>query len=123
MQILYNPILALVKSSALIFLSRLIGQKDGVRRFLLWLNVANLCQMVAVFFAITLQCLPIAFNWDPSVRGGRCIDRRVLYTATSALNIATDLLILGVPLWIFVDLKIPRRAKIALLFVFLLGFL
>ncbi|KAK4174124.1 hypothetical protein QBC36DRAFT_358203 [Triangularia setosa] len=122
-QILYNPILALVKSSALIFLSRLFGQKDGVRRFLLWLNIANISQMVAVFFAIIFQCLPIAFNWDPTIRGGRCVDRRILYTCTAVINIVTDLLILGTPIWIFVKLKIPRRTKIALLFVFLLGFL
>ncbi|KAK4194146.1 hypothetical protein QBC40DRAFT_239112 [Triangularia verruculosa] len=122
-QILYNPILALVKSSALIFLSRLFGQKDGVRRFLLWLNIANISQMVAVFFAITFQCLPIAFNWDPTIRNGRCVDRRILYTCTAVINIITDLLILGTPIWIFAKLKIPRRTKIALLFVFLLGFL
>lgn len=122
-QILYNPILALVKSSVLIFLSRLFGQKDGVRRFIFWLNVANIAQMVAVFLAIMLQCLPIAFNWDLSIRGGRCVDRRVLYTCTAVLNIVTDLLVLGLPVWIFVDLKIPRRTKFALLFVFLLGFL
>ncbi|KAK3379860.1 hypothetical protein B0T24DRAFT_172294 [Lasiosphaeria ovina] len=122
-QILYNPILSLVKSSVLIFLTRLFGQKDGVRRFLLWLNVANVAQMVAVFFAITLQCLPIAFNWDPTVRGGRCVDRGILYTCTAAFNIVMDLMILGLPLWVFIDLKIPKRTKIALLFVFLLGFL
>ncbi|KAK0732731.1 hypothetical protein B0T21DRAFT_335085 [Apiosordaria backusii] len=122
-QILYNPILALVKSSALIFLSRLFGQKDGVRRFLLWLNIANISQMVAVFFAITFQCLPIAFNWDPTIRDGRCVDRRILYTCTAVINIVTDLLILGTPIWIFTKLKIPRRTKIALLCVFLLGFL
>lgn len=122
-QILYNPILALVKASVLIFLSRIFGQKDGVRRFLLWLNIANIAQMVAVFFAITLQCIPIAFNWDLTIRGGRCVDRRVLYTSTAAFSILTDLLILGLPLWVFSSLKIPRRTKIALLFVFLLGFL
>lgn len=122
-QILYNPILALVKSSVLIFLSRLFGQKDGVRRFLFWLNVANMAQMVAVFFAITLQCLPIGFNWDFTIRGGRCVDRRVLYTSTAVFSIITDLLILGTPIWIFTSLKIPRRTKVALMFVFLLGFL
>jgi len=122
-QILYNPILALVKASVLIFLSRIFGQKDGVRRFLLWLNIANIAQMVAVFFAITLQCIPIAFNWDLTIRGGRCVDRRVLYTSTAAFSILTDLLILGLPLWVFSSLKIPKRTKLALLFVFLLGFL
>ncbi|KAB5558618.1 hypothetical protein GE09DRAFT_119580 [Coniochaeta sp. 2T2.1] len=121
-QILYNPVLALVKSSVLIFLLRLFGQKDGVRRFIITLNVINIMQMVAVFFAVTLQCIPINFNWDLTVGNGRCVDRRVLFTFTSCFNIVTDLLVLGLPLWIFVDLKIPRRTKIALIFVFLLGF-
>jgi hypothetical protein len=93
-----------------------------VRRLVIALNVVNVMQMVAVFFAITLQCLPISFNWDLSVSNGRCVDRRILYTFTSSFNIATDLLVLGLPLWIFVDLKIPRRTKTALIFVFLLGF-
>ncbi|KAK3295775.1 uncharacterized protein B0H64DRAFT_417402 [Chaetomium fimeti] len=122
-QILYNPILALVKSSVLIFLSRLFGQKDWVRRFLLWLNVANISQMVGVFFAIILQCTPVSFNWDPTVQGGYCVDRRVLYISTAAFNILTDILILGLPLWIFSSLRIPKRTKIALHIVFLLGFL
>ncbi|KAK3996041.1 hypothetical protein QBC44DRAFT_366012 [Cladorrhinum sp. PSN332] len=122
-QILYNPILALVKSSVLIFLGRIFGQKDHVRKFLLWLNVANVSQMVAVFFAITLQCTPVAFNWDFSIRGGKCVDRRVLYTATAVFNIVMDLLILGTPVVIFWKLRIRRRTKIGLLFVFLLGFL
>ncbi|KAK4225572.1 hypothetical protein QBC38DRAFT_368483 [Podospora fimiseda] len=122
-QILYNPILALVKSSVLIFLGRIFGQKDTVRKFLLWLNVANVSQMVAVFFAITLQCTPVAFNWDFSIRGGKCVDRRVLYTATAVFNIVMDLLILGTPVVIFWKLRIGRRTKIGLLGVFLLGFL
>jgi hypothetical protein len=122
-QILYNPILALVKSSVLIFLLRLFGQKDGVRRFIIGLNIANILQMIGIFIAITLQCLPISFNWDPTVKGGHCVNRGILYSFTSAVNIVTDLLVLGLPLWIFVDLKIPRRTKLALLFVFLLGFL
>jgi hypothetical protein len=122
-QILYNPVLALVKSSVLIFLLRLFGQKDGVRRFIIGLNIVNILQMVAVFFAVMLQCLPISFNWDLTISNGRCVDRRVLYVSTSCFNIVTDLLVLGLPLWIFVDLKIPRRTKIALISVFLLGFM
>ncbi|KAK4123856.1 hypothetical protein N657DRAFT_690511 [Parathielavia appendiculata] len=122
-QILYNPILALVKTSVLIFLTRLFGQKDWVRRFLFWLNVANISQMIAVFFAVVLQCTPVQSNWDPTISSAHCIDRRVLFISTAAINIATDLLILGLPLWIFSSLQIPKRAKIALLVVFLLGFL
>jgi hypothetical protein len=120
-QILYNPILALVKASVLIFLLRLFGQKDGVRTYILVLNTANILQMLAVFFAIVFQCMPIEFNWNPNIRGGRCINQRVLYTSTASFTILTDLLVLALPAYIFSDLKIPKKTKIALLFVFLLG--
>lgn len=122
-QILYNPILALVKSSVLCFLLRLFGQKKGLRRFIIGLNVVNLSQMTAVFFAILFQCTPIAFNWDPTIKGGHCVQQRVLFTTTAVFSIVTDLIVLGLPLWIFIDLNIPKRTKIPLLFVFLLGFL
>jgi len=122
-QILYNPILALVKASVLLFLARLFEQKPGVRRALVWLNVINIAQMIGVFFAITLQCMPIAFNWDPTLRAGRCVDRRVLYVSTSAFNIIMDGILIGIPLWVFSGLQIPRRTKIGIMFVFVLGFL
>ncbi|KAI1128061.1 hypothetical protein F5Y10DRAFT_182181 [Nemania abortiva] len=121
-EILYNPILALVKTSILLLLLRLFGQKPGVKRFIIWINTANLGMMIAVFLATVLQCIPINKTWQPEIEG-TCIDRRVLFTVSSTFNIVTDILILALPLRIFIDLKIPRRTKIALMMIFLLGFL
>jgi hypothetical protein len=120
-QILYNPILALVKASVLIFLLRLFGEMDGVRPYVLALNTVNLLQMVAVLFANVFQCMPIERVWDPSVRGGQCLDRRILFVSTASFTILTDVLVLALPAWIFRGLNIPRRTKYALLSVFLLG--
>jgi hypothetical protein len=39
------------------------------------------------------------------------------------LAVVTDLVVLGLPIWIVSKLKIPRRTKFGLLFVFVLGFL
>lgn len=121
-QILYNPILALVKSSLLLLLLRLFGQKPGVRRFIIWVNTINLASLASIFFAIVFQCFPFQKAWKPQLEGF-CVDRRVLLVTASAINIALDLLILGLPLRIFIGLQIPKRTKIALIFVFLLGFL
>ncbi|KAF2969157.1 hypothetical protein GQX73_g4431 [Xylaria multiplex] len=121
-EILYNPILALVKTSILLFLLRLFGQKPGVRRFIIWVNTANIGMMIGVFFATVFQCVPISKTWETSLEG-TCIDRRILFTVSSSFNIVADMLILALPLKIFIGLKIPKRTKIALMFVFLLGFL
>ncbi|KAI1429358.1 hypothetical protein F5Y12DRAFT_483018 [Xylaria sp. FL1777] len=121
-EILYNPILALVKTSILLFLQRLFGQRPGVRRFIVWLNTANIGMMIGVFFGTVFQCIPINKTWEPTIEG-TCIDRRILFTVSSSFNILTDILMLALPLRIFINLKIPKRTKIALMAVFLLGFL
>lgn len=120
--ILYNPILSFVKASVLVFLLRLFGKKDGVRTYILILFVVNLLHLVVTFFLLVFQCWPIQFNWTPDLQGGTCLDKRILFTATSSFTLLTDLLVLALPAYIFVGLKIQRKTKFALLFVFLLGF-
>ncbi|KAK2737575.1 hypothetical protein FQN55_001005 [Onygenales sp. PD_40] len=66
-QIFYNPVLALVKASVLVFLLRLGGQKPRVRYAIYALFTFNALQAIAIFLVATLQCLPISANWDPAV--------------------------------------------------------
>ncbi|KAL1899811.1 hypothetical protein Sste5346_002677 [Sporothrix stenoceras] len=120
-QVLYNPILALVKTSMLLFLLKLGSQKPGVRICIHILNTLNLSLMVAIFLVVIFQCTPIAFNWDTTIVGGHCVQQGTFYLATAALTIFTDVLNLALPFWVFLDLKMPLRVKVALLFVFLLG--
>ncbi|KAI0533151.1 hypothetical protein GGR58DRAFT_506652 [Xylaria digitata] len=54
-QIFYNPVLALVKASALLFLLRLGGHKRRVRYFIYGLLTFNGLQAVAVFFVAILM--------------------------------------------------------------------
>ncbi|EFX04475.1 hypothetical protein CMQ_1403 [Grosmannia clavigera kw1407] len=119
-QVLYNPILALVKTSVLLFLLKLGSQKQAVRLSIYVLNTFNLSLMVAIFVVVIFQCRPISFNWDVSEHG-HCIKQGAFYMVTAALTILTDILSLALPFWVFLDLKLPRRVKVALLFVFLLG--
>lgn len=121
-QVLYNPILGLVKASVLLFLLRLGGQKPSVQWSIHALNIFNTGLMIAIFLVVLLQCKPISFNWNTSAPDGKCIQQGTFYVATAVLTIFTDLLVLALPLWIFLDLKMPLKLKIALIFVFLLGF-
>ncbi|ROT43009.1 hypothetical protein SODALDRAFT_327179 [Sodiomyces alkalinus F11] len=124
-QILYNPILALVKTSILLFLLRLGGQQRRVRWAIHLLNAFNLSLMVAIFVTVIFQCTPVSFFWEQFGPGadpnGKCINMGAFYVSTSALNVLTDLLVLALPFWIFLGLKMPKRVKIALLGVFALG--
>ncbi|KAM0562305.1 hypothetical protein ACHAPJ_001992 [Fusarium lateritium] len=120
--LIYNPILALVKTSVLLFLLRLSGQKRTVRNSIVGLMVFNLCQMVALFICWVFQCTPIDFYWDKTPpKEGKCINEHAFLVSTASLTIMTDLLVLILPLWIFIGLKLPLRVRLAIIGVFTLG--
>ncbi|KAH9211450.1 hypothetical protein DL95DRAFT_464881 [Leptodontidium sp. 2 PMI_412] len=124
-QILYNPILAIVKTSVLLFMLRLGGHKREIRYAIQGLNFFNIALAISVFITVIFQCQPVNFFWermrDPTLKG-TCIDTGAFYIATSALTIFTDLAVLALPFWIFLGLKMPLKVRIALITVFLLGF-
>lgn len=123
-QILYNPILALVKSSVLLFLLRFSGHRRSVKYCIHVLNIFNLALMLAIFLVVIFQCTPIAYFWqqlrDPTA-SGTCIDSGLFVVSTAGLTILTDVLVLALPLWIFLGLQMKWKAKLAVISVFLLG--
>ncbi|TDZ29896.1 hypothetical protein C8035_v003779 [Colletotrichum spinosum] len=121
MQVLYNPILALVKSSVLVFLLRLGGHRRGVRWTIYGLNTFNLLTMVAIFLTVLFQTIPINGYWDSSVQKQREIDGPLFYIVSAIITIITDFFVLAIPFWIFLGLKMRMAAKIGLIVVFLAG--
>ncbi|KAF4974844.1 hypothetical protein FZEAL_8305 [Fusarium zealandicum] len=122
-QMFYNPVLALVKASILVFLLRLGGHKRSVRYAIHALNIFNALHAVAIFLTALFQCLPLEANWDFSLRENpdvKCIDNS-FHVIASCITIFTDFLVLALPFWIFLGLTMPRAAKIAVIGVFLLG--
>ncbi|KFY08617.1 hypothetical protein V492_06071 [Pseudogymnoascus sp. VKM F-4246] len=120
-QIFYNPILAFVKASVLLFLLRLGGQRVATRYAIYALFTFNALQAIAIFLVATLQCLPIAANWDPAVAAtATCVDVS-FHVSISALTIFTDVLVLALPFWIFLGLNMPMAQKVTVIGAFLLG--
>lgn len=52
---------------------------------------------------------------------GTCMNIEALLLATAVLNIATDILILVLPMPIVWHMSIPKAQKIAVSFIFLMG--
>lgn len=122
-QIFYNPILAFVKASVLCFLLRLGGHKRGVKYTIYFLNTFNALQAIAIFLVAVLQCLPIEANWDMAVKADpntRCVDNS-FHVIISSITILTDIAVIALPFWIFLGLKMPKAAKLAVLGIFTLG--
>lgn len=82
--------------------------------------------MVAIFIVVIFQCTPIEANWwtpsEMAAKNGQCIKQGAFYVVTAALTIFTDILVLLVPFWIVMGLKMARRMKVAVIGIFFLGF-
>lgn len=120
--LIYNPMLSMVKVSVLLFLLRLAGTRPGVRVAIWALMIFTIALMIAIFFCVIFVCYPIPYGWDRSIEG-HCFDKRPFTMWTGGVALFTDLLTLALPFWIFLGLRMPRKAKVALLGVFALGFM
>lgn len=79
-----------------------------------------LCYMVATFFSSVFQCTPIPRAWDKSIPG-TCISIPKNWYANAGFSIATDFIILVLPMPIIYKSHLPSNQKVALMFVFALG--
>ncbi|GAB1730940.1 hypothetical protein NU195Hw_g4792t1 [Hortaea werneckii] len=87
------------------------------------------CLLVALLPAVlwavlggTLLCRPVSKLWDPTVGGGGCMSAEKYWLSVAGLDIGLDVLVLVLPLPGIWGLRLPRRQKVALVVVFLLGF-
>ena len=82
------------------------------------LIVAN---WMAYLLASIFQCWPISYQWDKTIKGGRCFNQEIWYKTSSVPNIATDVIILVLPIPLVWRLKASRVRKLGLLVIFLVG--
>lgn len=124
-QLVYNPILACVKCSVLVFLLRLGGGLERKTRWCIYgVGTITLVQMIIIFLVLCLQCRPLHYYWaqyGQSPPQGSCFNLPIFYISTAAVTVLTDLLVLALPVWIFVGLKMRASLKAMVIGLFLLG--
>lgn len=84
----------------------------GVVVGLLWL-----CSVFATIF----QCSPVRAAWDFTITNRRCFPYVHYLYASAAITIATDVMLCTIPLPYFWRLQLPRRQKLVICFLFLVG--
>ncbi|KAJ5373242.1 hypothetical protein N7517_005248 [Penicillium concentricum] len=123
-ELIYNPILALVKTSILLFLLRLTGQKNTVRLAIWGLLILNGIAAIITFFLTVFRCVPVAANWDlASYPNATCLDFANFVTGTASVSILTDILALMLPTWIVYRLQMQWNQKLMLIGILSLGLL
>ncbi len=142
-QLLYNPILAIVKASVIIFLFRLEDRRPVVLWNLRILFCVNIALMIAIFLADLFQCTPMHYFYDgPAmdlaaqkaagadengmkdgklVKGGTCISQIHFFLISAAFTIITDIWLLCIPSIIVWRLQMNRTRKIAIIAVLSMG--
>ncbi|KAK3940243.1 hypothetical protein QBC46DRAFT_341802 [Diplogelasinospora grovesii] len=119
-QITYKTSINLTKCSILMLYDRIFGNVRWIR-WLCWFLVACVAlYAIASVTATIFQCNPVprAFN---KLIPGTCIDNGTFWYANAGFSVATDLIILFIPMPLVYQLQIPRVQKIALVVVFALG--
>ncbi|KAH8723281.1 hypothetical protein GQ44DRAFT_710388 [Phaeosphaeriaceae sp. PMI808] len=72
-------------------------------------------------FEFLFRCRPIAKYWDLSISYGSCIDHTKIFIFSGAMNTATDMIILLLPVFILWNLHLPRRQKIGVILILMTG--
>lgn len=118
--VLYATAVTTPKISILALYLR-VFTKQGVRLTCYVLIGIIVVNCFAFSFVAIFQCSPIAFVWNKSIPGGKCFNIQALYQASSAPNIATDLVIMVLPIPAIWQLQAPKIRKIGLVLIFLTG--
>lgn len=119
---IYPIVIFLVKTAILLLYIRVLGTCDRTKNGAMGLIVFVGLYCFAACLGTVFACTPRKEIWDVTSQGGRCIDIKTLVVAVAALNVASDILIILLPMplvWYF--LRVPRRQKIALTAVFMTG--
>ncbi|KAI0011189.1 hypothetical protein F4779DRAFT_574609 [Xylariaceae sp. FL0662B] len=119
---LYGVTLMLIKWSILLFYQRVFGPGTASFRWVLHGTMVILfLWMLSVILETFLLCRPLEYNWNTSIEG-TCGDRNAVYIIAGAINMATDIIVLFIPIPLIWNLKLPVAQRIGLIATFCLGF-
>jgi hypothetical protein len=118
-QILYKISLNLTKASILLLYLRAFTLRPF--RIACWVLMAVVVAYgVAATVATILQCAPMVRAWDKSVPG-TCFDIVAFWYANASYTIATDLILLVLPMRVIWGLQLRAMQKVAVLMAFAMG--
>ncbi|KAF2737957.1 hypothetical protein EJ04DRAFT_421307, partial [Polyplosphaeria fusca] len=119
-EILHLPAVAFPKLCVVLLYLRIFVNKW--ERRITWILLCIISTTwVSYTIAIMFQCVPFAYNWDKTIPKGRCFNFAIFSHSSSVPNIATDVVVLILPIRTVLHLKVSTARKIGLLLIFLTG--
>ena len=117
--IFYCACMACIKTSIL-YLYRRIFPQQWFRNALIATGSFNLLWFIAAFFVTAFKCFPMSLLWDFETPG-YCINYGDGVLAFGIITVATDFLILALPIPLVWRIQISRKKKLLITFNFMLG--
>ncbi|KAI0161225.1 hypothetical protein GGR57DRAFT_351303 [Xylariaceae sp. FL1272] len=122
-QVSYIPAIILTKICIICFYLRIFA---AVEKFMIicYITIAYcVCFLIATFLAQIFGCSPISQAWTgwSGQTQGTCFDTNAFWWAHSALNIATDLWIMAIPISQIRKLQMSLKRKVYLSLMFSVG--
>ena len=80
----------------------------------------NLLWCIPASIVETAMCVPIAKNWDPTIKGS-CVNYMLFYVIIMSMETVLDATVMALPLREIYHLQMATRRKILVSLIFLLG--
>ncbi|PSR80899.1 hypothetical protein BD289DRAFT_340681, partial [Coniella lustricola] len=122
LEMLWNLSLTVIKLSVLLFYIKVFAVTSIVLPAKILMGLIVLLGFSG-FLSTVFICHPFAYNWDLEIQGGYCGSQSALFAAFGMLNIATDVMVLAMPIRTLLGLRMPVWKKSCLLATFTMGFL
>ncbi|KAL2814124.1 hypothetical protein BJX63DRAFT_204536 [Aspergillus granulosus] len=121
-EMLYIASIALSKISMLLLFLRLFPDENFRRATYIVLAITS-CWGLGIFFANAFSCRPVSYFWHrwDGEHEGKCIEHAHLLWSHATINIALDLVIIGLPLSTLVKLNLTLGKKIGICSMFAVG--
>jgi len=118
----YNAGLMFVKMTFLLQYYRIFRQLPTMRKaYLSGIVIIGLWSLAQVV-CVLLPCIPVSAFWNAQ-SGAKCQNQSIGVWVNAAGNLATDIVIILLPLPSLLTLKLPKAQKGALIAIFSIGFL
>ncbi|KAI5924943.1 hypothetical protein F4810DRAFT_662045 [Camillea tinctor] len=119
--LMWLTLVTLIKTSILHFYLVIFRQTVFVRVVYLVLGLV-IAFYIAAFFSDVFFCIPPEKSWLPDTPG-HCGDSSTIYIALASTDLTIDIIVILLPMPILWGLQLPTPRKVALTFVFGLGFI
>ncbi|KAI1207294.1 uncharacterized protein F4807DRAFT_435204 [Annulohypoxylon truncatum] len=121
--VIYFSLTSTTKLSVLFMYHRLFSVSESFRRQTILLGVLVIGFWIGCTVANLLDCVPMKYTWINSLADPRyCFNYNIYWFASGICEAFIDLWIILLPIRVVLSLQLNRKQKVAVVFVFMLGF-